>query len=51
MFFKYAMALVDSGLSMQEVEERVKAFNKEINNPLTDEEIDRSIMVTVAKKY
>ena len=51
LMFKYGMALVDSGLDFQEVEARVKKFNKQINSGLTEEELEKSILVTIAKKY
>ncbi len=48
---KYALALVDSGMSLTEVQAAVHAFNKKLNTPLADDEIDTTIMVTVAKRY
>lgn len=48
---KYALALVDNGLSLQEVEGRVFSFNKQLQNPLPEDEISKTIMVTVAKRY
>ena len=48
---KYAMALVDTGMSLIEVSKRVHAFNDKINTPLPKDEIDSTILVTVAKKY
>ncbi len=48
---KYAMALVDNGLSLFEVQNNVHAFNKKLNNPLSENEIDSTIMVSVAKRY
>ena len=51
LMFKYGMALVDSGLDFQEVETKVKKFNKQINSGLTEEELEKSILVTIAKKY
>lgn len=51
LMFKYGMALVDSGLDFQEVEAKVKKFNKQINSGLTEEELEKSILVTIAKKY
>ncbi|MEQ1950908.1 hypothetical protein [Mesorhizobium sp. CN2-181] len=47
---KYALILVDSGLSLGDVEMHVKAFNRKMKHPMDDSEIDGSIMVTVAKK-
>ena len=48
---KYAMALVDNGMSLIDVRNQVHAFNKKLNNPLSENEIDSTIMVTVAKRY
>ena len=49
--FKYGMALVDSGLSFEEVAAKIKKFNKQLNNPLPDEEVEKSVLVTIAKKF
>lgn len=48
---KYALALVDTGLTYKEVEDHVKGFNKKIQNPLPENELQNTILVTVAKKY
>lgn len=48
---KYALALVDTGMSLMDVSKQVKAFNGKLNTPLTENEIDTTIMVTVAKRY
>lgn len=48
---KYALALVDSGLDLMEVNKRVHSFNTKLNNALTENEIDTTIMTTVAKRY
>lgn len=48
---KYALALVDSGMDLITVQQQVHAFNKKLNNPMSDHEIDSTIMVTVAKRY
>lgn len=48
---KFALALVDSGMSLIEVNQGVHAFNKKLNTPLTEDEIDNTIMVTVAKRF
>jgi hypothetical protein len=47
---KYALALVDTGMDLVTVQKQVHAFNLKLNTPLTEEEIDSTIMVTVAKK-
>lgn len=48
---KYALALVDSGMSLMSVTQQVHAFNKKLNQPLADDEIEGTILVTVAKRY
>ena len=48
---RYALALVDNGMSLMEVGKQVHAFNQKINNPLPEDEIDSTVMVTVAKKF
>ncbi len=48
---KFALALVDSGMQLIDVQRQVHAFNAKLNLPLTDDEIDKTIMVTVAKRY
>jgi hypothetical protein len=48
---KFALALVDSGMDLPSVSTQVHAFNKKLNTPLTETELDNTIMVTVAKRY
>ena len=48
---KYALALVDSGMDLMSVNKQTHAFNGKLNNPLSEEEINSTIMVTVAKRY
>lgn len=48
---KYALALVDSGMNFTDVSKQVHAFNEKINTPLPKDEIDTTILVTVAKRY
>ena len=48
---KYAFALVDGGMSLIDVQNAVRAFNKKLNNPLSEIEIDGTIMVSVAKRF
>lgn len=48
---KYALALVDSGMSLIEVSKQVHAFNAKLNNALPSDEIDSTIMVTVSKRF
>lgn len=48
---KYAMALVDSGWTLLDVQKSVYSFNEKLQNPLDKDEIASTIMVSVAKKY
>lgn len=48
---KYALALVDNGWTLMDVSKQVHAFNDKINTPLPKDEIDNTILVTVAKRY
>lgn len=48
---KYALALVDAGLGLPEVQSMVHEFNKKLSNGLSENEIDSTVMVTVAKRY
>lgn len=48
---KYALALVDSGWDFNQVHKSVMEFNKKLSNPLPDDELNSTVMVTVAKKF
>ena len=48
---KYALALVDNGMSLLEVQQHVMAFNGKISNPLPEPEIVSTILSTVAKRF
>lgn len=48
---KYALALVDSGWDFGTVQKTVHEFNKKLANPLDAEELNSTVMVTVAKRY
>jgi hypothetical protein len=48
---KYALALVDNGMSLIDVTKQVHAFNQKMNSPLTAAEIDSTVLITVAKRY
>lgn len=48
---KFALTLLDAGLSLVEIEQNVKSFNDYLSNGLSDDELDNTIMKTVAKKY
>lgn len=47
---KFALTLVDAGQNLVEVQRHVHAFNKKLSAPLSEDEIENTIMVTVAKK-
>lgn len=47
---KYALALADTGMDAYSIGKQVHAFNKKLNNPLPEDEIDNTILITVAKK-
>lgn len=48
---KYALCLVDAGWDLPSVQAQVHAFNKKLSDPMTPQEIDSTILVTVAKRY
>lgn len=48
---KYALALVDSGWGYNQVQQSVREFNKKLANPLPDDELNSTVLVTVAKRY
>lgn len=48
---KYALALVDSGMDLIGVSKQTHIFNNKLNNPLSEEELDSTVMITVAKRY
>jgi hypothetical protein len=48
---KFAMALVDSGLDLLQVQQAVFAFNAKLSNGLTEDEIRSTILVSVSKQF
>jgi len=48
---KFALALVDSGLDLITVSKQVHSFNRKLNDPLEEEEIDSTIMTTVGRRF
>ena len=48
---RYALALVDGGMDLITVSKQVHAFNGKLNNPLSADEIDATILTSVAKRY
>jgi hypothetical protein len=49
-FIKYALCLKDTGISFSEVEYKVLEFNKKLPNPLSENELKTTVLVTIAKK-
>lgn len=49
-FIKYAYALLDTGMDLMTVGERVHALNEKISNPLSGDEINNTILKSVAKR-
>lgn len=48
---RFAMALVDGGMGYDEVAARTTDFNKKLPEPLDENELLRTVLVSVAKKY
>jgi len=50
MYIKYALCLVDAGFDIVAIREKIDNFNTKVKPPLSDDEINQTIMRTVAKK-
>ncbi len=50
LMIKFALALVDTGLSYREVEQKVTEFNSKLSNGLSVAELSSTVLVTVAKR-
>jgi len=48
---KYALCLVDAGWDLISVSNQVRAFNNKLSSPMSAQEVDSTILVTVAKQY
>lgn len=48
---KFALALVDNGMSLLEVNAQVHAFNQKLSDPLDESELDATVLTTVAKRF
>jgi len=48
---RYALMLVDSGYNLVDIDMKVEALNRKLDNPLSNEEIEQTIRKTVSKKY
>lgn len=51
LLLKYALCLVDNGLDLEAVEEKVLGFNKKLKDKLPEEEIQNTILVTARKHW
>ena len=51
LMIKFALALVDNGHSIIEVNKMVHAFNEKMSSPLTKDEIDSTVLKSVAKRF
>lgn len=51
LLLKYALCLVDNGLDLETVEEKVLGFNKKLKDKLPEEEIQSTILVTTRKHW
>lgn len=48
---KFALMLVDSGFDFPTVRQHVLAFDQKLSDPLGEDELNRSVLVTAAKRY
>jgi hypothetical protein len=48
---KYAFMLKDSGMDFSETESRIIAFNGKLSDPLSDTELQETILKSIASKY
>ena len=51
LLLKYALCLVDNGLELETVENKVLGFNKKLKDKLAEEEIQNTILVTARKHW
>ena len=51
LLLKYALCLVDNGLELETVEDKVLGFNKKLKDKLPEEEIQNTILVTARKHW
>jgi hypothetical protein len=47
---RYALTLVDSGMVLIDVRRQVHAFNAKLSEPLSEQELDSTVLVTAAKR-
>lgn len=48
---KYALFLVDAGWALVDVSRQVHAFNKKLAEPISEDEIDNTILVTAVRRH
>ena len=48
---RFALMLLDSGLDLVTIEEKIMEFNDKLPNPLDKAEIEQTIFKTLRKKY
>ena len=48
--FRYACVLVDSGYTFNAIKDSIKSFNDKLKNPLSEEELQNTIYISVMKK-
>lgn len=48
---RYAMALKDSGMDFLDVSKQIKEFNRKLSHPLAEDELDNTVLRSVASKY
>ena len=48
---RYGLMLVDSGYNLVDIEMKIDSLNQKLENPLSNDEIDQTIMKAVQKKY
>ena len=48
---QYALILADSGFQLKDATDAILAFNKKLQNPLSEDEIEQTIFKTLSKKY
>lgn len=51
LFLRYALCLVDSGLSFEDIETKVLAFNKKLKDRLSEEELQKTVLVTAYNRF
>lgn len=50
MMIRYAYALIDQGYTVNQVNDAVYSFNKQLKDPISEEELHQTIFISVAKE-